>query len=256
MNWKAFIAGLGCALVGGVLLFVYMKRFEREVSHGTPTPILVATQNIPFGERITESMVIALAMPSAFVDTRHILLRDKSSILGIRTTIDVQANEAILWTDLAMATSEHRTLASQIPSGLRATSIRADVTSTLGGLLRPGDRVDIFLTTELPPARTVLLLQSVMVLAIGQDIGTIDSAGNTGGFDQVTVSATVDQAAALTQAAVMGTLSLALRGRNDFNILAEQPETTNEDVLEPVRRQRFLRRESTSNVPLAPPTSP
>src|SRR5205823_4569768 len=81
----------------------------------------------------------------------------------------------VLWTDLATNSDARRDLSSLVRAPMRAVTIRADATSTFGGLIRPGDRVDVLTTMARGNAEgdrlTLPLLQNVLVLAAGRDTG-------------------------------------------------------------------------------------
>jgi pilus assembly protein CpaB len=152
----------------------------------------------------------------------------------------LRANDAIMTTDLASSTSERRQLSHLIQPGMRGIAIRTDRTSNFGGLLRPGDRVDVLLTMEREGSSsvTMTLLQAMLVLAVGEDTGARvgDSAQRGGRQEEVTLSAMHAQAAVLAHAGRVGTLSLILRNPDETTIHQELPETTVSDILEPERR--------------------
>lgn len=242
MNRKALVAALIIALIGVALLLLYKKRFEEKVSGGDPVAVLMAVQDIPLGTVLTDRMLGVRYMPEAYVEFRHIRARDASRIIGVRMSMEVKANESILWSDLATTTGERRDLSSLVRSGMRAITIRADATSGFGGLLRPGDRVDAFLTVSRgndEDARvTIPLLQNVIVLAVGQDTGAIQD-GNVrrpGSISQVTLGVTVTQAQLVAFATDRGRLTLVLRNPDDIAVVKDLPETTVEDILEAERK--------------------
>jgi pilus assembly protein CpaB len=268
MNRKALIAAGIAALAGLGMLFLYMKRFEAEASGGAPVMVLMATQDIPLGTAITRQMVGARPLPSAYLEERHIRASDAERIYGVRVSMGVKANESVLWTDLATTSEQRRDLSALVRSGQRAITVRAGMTSSFGGLLRPGDRVDVLLTADRPGATfagvgdltsgrvTIPLLQNLLVLAVGRDTGgeQVQGAGRNGArgntqANQVTLSATVAQAQTLTYAGDRGELTLILRNPDDIAILDGLPETSARDILEPERRATLLRRERPAAAP-------
>jgi len=270
MNRKALIAAGIAALAGLGMLFLYMKRFEAEASGGAPVMVLMATQDIPMGTAITRQMVGARPLPSAYLEERHIRASDAERIYGIRVSMGVKANESVLWTDLATTSEQRRDLSALVRNGQRAITVRAGQTSSFGGMLRPGDRVDVLLTADRPGAAmagvgdlvmsrvTIPLLQNLLVLAVGRDTGGEQAApgarppagGRPGvSLNQVTLSSTVAQAQTLTYAADRGELTLILRNPDDIAILDGLPETSANDILEPARRAILLRRERPETAP-------
>ena len=239
MNRKALLAALVIALTGTALLILYKQRFEDAASGGVPVPVLMAVQDIPLGSVVTERMLGVRKIPEAYVEFRHIRAADAPRIIGVRVSMEIKANESILWTDLATTSGERRDLSSLVKSGMRAITIRADATSAFGGLLRPGDRVDAFLTVaregEQAGRITIPLLQNVIVLAVGQDTGALEetaAARRPGQTGQVTLGVTFAQAQVVAFATDRGRLSLVLRNPDDIAVLEDLPETTVENILE------------------------
>lgn len=118
-------------------------------------------------------------------------------------------------------------LSSRLARGMRAFSLRVDVTSGVSGFLRPGDRVDVYWTghvaneSERPGgagAVTKLIEAGVELVAIDQSAGG-DLAGAL--IERtVTVAARPQQVAALAQAQSTGRLSLSLVGAGDDVVAA------------------------------------
>lgn len=268
MKSRALLVAIACAVVGLVLVVFYMQSFEEEASGGQPVEVLVARQNIPLGAQLDPAtMLQARVIPEAYVENRHVRSVEMDRIRGIRVVSGVRAGEALLWTDLATMSDSARDLSSLVRSGMRAITIQADQTATFGGLVRPGDRVDVLLTLDRPtpngePERvTVPLLQSLIVLAAGQDTGMIQRAsaaqpGRAQPMQNVTLSATVEQAQMIAFAVQRGRLTLVLRNPDDIPVTEGLGETTTEDLVTIERRERIQR--SRPRPPPAPsgPTGP
>ncbi len=261
MNRKALIAAAIAAAIGLSMLFLYMKRFEDESHGGDDIEVVMAVQDIPVGTALTEAMIVTHKLPFAYVEARHVRANQAPRILGVRTINMVHANESVLWTDLSTTTDERRNLATLVTPGMRAVTIRAGLTSNFAGLLRPGDRVDVLLTTDKPATQpgsdnrvSITLLQSVLVLATGQNTGgeqriTQGRAGTqtmTTAYNQVTLSVRQDQVQVIAFAQDRGDLMLSLRNPDDIASRSDLPETTERDILEADRRIRLLRREPTN----------
>ncbi|MBX7190620.1 MAG: Flp pilus assembly protein CpaB [Sandaracinaceae bacterium] len=266
MKSKALLVAIAAAVVGLVLVVFYMQSFEAEASGGDPTIILVARQNIPLGAQLDPATMLAeRVIPAAYVENRHVRAAEVDRIRGIRVVSGVRAGEALLWTDLATMSDSARDLSSLVRSGMRAITIQANQTETFGGLLRPGDRVDVLLTLDRPtpnspePERvTVPLLQSLIVLAAGQDTGMIQRAsqqqqpGRAQPMQNVTLSATVEQAQMIAFASQRGRLALVLRNPDDIPVTEGLGETTTEDLVTIERRERIQHTRPHTQAPAAP----
>ncbi len=246
MNRKALLAALVMALAGTALLLLYKERLEAEASGGAPVGVLMAVKDVPLGTVLTDEMLGVRQLPESYVEQRHIRVADANRVVGVRVSMEVKANESILWSDLVTGGGERRDLSSLVKSGMRAITIRADATSAFGGLLRPGDRVDAFITVEREGVErgrvTIPLLQNVIVLAVGQDTGAGEDdpaahkSGGSGQGNQVTLGVTVAQAQIVAFATDRGRLSLVLRNPDDIATLDDLPATTVEKILEAERR--------------------
>lgn len=239
MNKRALVVAVIAGLCGFLLLLVYKQRYEQAVCGGSKESVVVAVRDVPLGTSITEDMLGLREMPSQYIEERHVRAQEASRLVGVKSTTAVRANETILWTDLAVASEQRRDLSSLINDGRRAVAVRADVTSNFGGLLRPGDRVDVVLTYQRQDGRqsSKTLMQNKLVLAAGTDTGVthgVQSAGTrnsrTAYADQIVLSVNADEAQTLAFAQERGSIRLVLRNPNDITIVKGLPET-GEDTL-------------------------
>jgi pilus assembly protein CpaB len=245
MNAKGFLAAIVAATLGVGLLLLYKKRFEEKALGGRPVPVVVATRDLPLGTAIDPSMLGTRVLPEAYVEARHIRSADAERIIGTPVSMGVKANEAVLWSDLATTSQERRDLSALVKTGRRVLTIRADSSSTFGGLIRPGDSVDVLYTTTREGSAepvTIALLQNLLVLAIGRDTGSAAGDDQNKG-SEVSVSVTVEQAQVLAHAGGSGRMTLILRNPDDINVLDGLPETTARDIIEPARRAHVQHRE-------------
>ena len=105
-------------------------------------------------------------------------------------------------------------LAAVLRPGYRAVSLRINATSSIAGLIFPGDRVDIILTHSVKaggPRRRVseTVLVNVRILAIDQKTNDQDGAPKLG--KNATFEVTPKQAEMLSVLTTLGKLSLSLR---------------------------------------------
>jgi pilus assembly protein CpaB len=257
MNLKALIAAAVVAVIGVYMLWVYKQRFEAEASGGRKVGVVIVTRDIPIGTKITPERLAVRDLPEDYVEPRHIREHDAQRIVGVRVRTRLEANESILWSDLATAGGDARDLAGLIRPGMRAIAIRATPESSFDGLLRPGDRVDVLLTTnrEGSEARmTFPLEQNLLVLATGRDVGGNEGPDGTqrGRKATVTLAATLEQAQILAFGVDRGELTIVLRHPDDIATVEGMPEATVSTIMEPAASKR-LRRRARRPKPVEPP---
>jgi pilus assembly protein CpaB len=226
MNRRALVIALVIAIAGAALVAIYLRRFEEEASGGEPVKLLVALKPIEAGVQITDEMLATRVVPRAYVEDRAVLEAERLKVVGLRVGHTVQAQQTLMWTDLAIAMEKGRNLSSLIQPGMRAVTVR-----TKGGedksfaLIRPGDRIDVIATMpgeKQPEQRSsIVLLQNVLVLAVGADTGG-DLSEKPGPSPQtdivLSLSLTIPEAQLLALATEKGTLTVALRNPDDVRV--------------------------------------
>jgi pilus assembly protein CpaB len=110
--------------------------------------------------------------------------------VGQTTKVQIVAGEQVMPTKVTSAASaittfgETAPLSLVIPQGKRAFSIFLSPVAAAGGLSRPGDRVDILLSTagDGSAGDACYILQDVEVLAVGETLKRTASEGDTSGI--------------------------------------------------------------------------
>ncbi len=234
MKKLGIVASIACALGSVGLGHVYFQRLEAEVSGGPKVAILAAAGDVPVGGTVTEQNLVVRDIPQAYVEARHVRASDVKKVLGARVAAGLKANDALLWSDLAQFSDQHRVLSGLVQNGMRAVAI--DVQSRdFDALLRPGDRVDLLFTAggKEAASSTITLIQNLLVLSVGSNISRADekSSPSTRSGGGVTLSVTASQAQLITQAKERGRLSLSLRNPDDITLVDGLPETTGADIV-------------------------
>jgi pilus assembly protein CpaB len=260
MNRKALWVSVAAVLIGLLLLVVYQRQFERETSGGPKVRILFAVNDIIAGEALQAAKLGFREIPEAYLEDRHIRQSDMNRVIGVQAGGAVRANQALLWTDLATTSNGRRELSLLVRSGMRAVTVRADATSSFSGLIRAGDRVDVFGTMSRSNVEadrvTLPLLQNVLVLAAGRDLGGEVAAAQPGAAStqpaptgasradvaMVTLSVTLEEAALLVFAQDRGRLSMVMRNPDDINVVEGLPETTMSNLIQNREQVSAVRR--------------
>jgi len=230
MKKTAVAASLLAGLLSVGLGHVYFQRLEAEVSGGPKVRVLVAVKDVPVGGILAEKLIGVREIPRAYVEQRNVRAQDLKKVIDARIGAGLKANDTILWSDMEKFSDKSRVLSGLVQQGMRAVPLDgADV--DFGGLLRPGDRVDVLLTVgdrgnDTGSTRT--LLQNLLVLSVGRNIARAnETVGRLRSGGIVTLGASVENAQVLAQARRRGELSLTLRNSEDITMVEGLPETTN-----------------------------
>jgi pilus assembly protein CpaB len=171
MNKRALIISIVFAALGALLLMLYVKRFEEEASGGERVRVLMAVKPLEENAVIEEEALAVREIPIAYVEDRFIKAVEKSKVVGLKLGNKIEAQQTLLWTDLAIAADERRDLSALVQIGSRAVTIRADRGDKSYAMIRPGDYVDVIATIpekeDADKRNAVVLIQRVLVLAVG-----------------------------------------------------------------------------------------
>jgi Flp pilus assembly protein CpaB len=185
-NKGILVLALFLGLLSAVLVFVYLGRSgggeESAAPSGETKSVVVASQDIPAGTRITEDMVRVKNVSSDAVVPQALTSTD--SVVGSVARFPINTDEQILENRLAVggipvSNGENLPVTYIVPEGMRAVAVNTKQVINAGGLVLPGDRVDVIFVAEVktdapPPldrshiAQTVL--QNVEVLAVEQTV--------------------------------------------------------------------------------------
>lgn len=181
-NKGRLVAAIAAGLAAVALSWLYLSSREASLlSQSEPQTVVVATADIAGNSVIEPGMFEARSVPSAFAQPRAVARPE--DVQGRVAVVPIPAGTQIL---AAMLGDESEgALAYEVPSGMRAVAIGAADVLGVGGLVRPGNRVDILGTFEFgrptgvsqagvitysdERTETRLLMQDVRVLAVDQE---------------------------------------------------------------------------------------
>ena len=274
-NKAVLLLALFLGLVSAVLVYVYLSQAggEETAASDTTKPAVVAAVDISARTRITADMVEVRSLAESAV--HQDAFASTEQLVGMVTRLPIAAGEQILSSKVAAtarevpwAGGEELPLSYVVPPGQRAVSVQVSEVTSAGGLILPGDFVDIIGVFDVtfygieegnPTSKeevedyvAVTVLQDVQVLAVAQEVaealpeGT-DSEATTSGTSQpvlpnpadpnpeatnVTLAVTPEEAQKLTLAEEMGVLKISLRPVGDTEE-PTVPAVTNPEILPP-----------------------
>jgi pilus assembly protein CpaB len=241
----AIVLSVVMGLLAVVLMSIYISGRERSLLQmSAMKDVLVANLDILRGTAVDERMLVRIQVPAKYVQPGAIA--DPREVIGRVVAVPVPRGSQLIGTYLEDA--GRSALAYEVPRGRRAVTLAVNDITGVGGLIRPGNFVDILGTFEFgrpisqsggrvqyAEERTEarMLMQNVLVIAVGQDHQATSPAApanaqanqdGTSAAAQVerqsrptNITCLVDpqQAQQLVLAQQIGTLTMALRSNLD-----------------------------------------
>lgn len=254
-NRRFLLIAILFAALSGSLMYAWMASQGGDDSGGSAgagsQQVVVARQAIQERTAITAEMLeVKSVSTNAVVDGAF---TDIDSVVGKVTKLPIAANAQVVQTaviDTSRPTAEQ--LAQVVPTGKRAFSIDISEITAAGGLILPGDYVDIIWVcctggSDGAVALTRTLLQNVQVAAISQNLVVAGPVSGTAGEGEqpaaenpvaaapgeakpeavsMTLLVTPEQSHLLAMAQPTGELHAALRGVGDTTVAAPEDDWT------------------------------
>jgi len=196
-NRGVLVAALFLGLLSAVLVFVFLSQSgggdgESAAPSGVTKSVVVASQDITAGTRITEDMVRVKNVSTDAVVPNALTTTEMA--VGSVARFPINADEQILENRLAaggieVAEGEDMPLTYIVPPGMRAVGVNTKQVISAGGLVLPGDYVDVIFVaavrTDLPPPLDLshisqTILQNIEVLAVEQTLEEVVPEETTG----------------------------------------------------------------------------
>jgi pilus assembly protein CpaB len=225
MKTRAVFVGFLLGAAGVVLLLLYMRRFEDDVSGGRRVGLLVAVAPIVRGKPITDEMLGVREVPQAYLDDRSVRASEKAKILGLRATANVSVAQTLAWADVTMTSDDQRDVSALVQPGNRAAPIKVWFEDEIP-LIHPGDFVDVIGVFDDTRDASVLL-QRVLVLSVGSETSSDRTATDKRPLRRaaiLTVSASLQEAQLLALAMDKGKLTVVIRNPDDQRVTETPPD--------------------------------
>jgi pilus assembly protein CpaB len=240
------------AIVAAVLVFVALRQNDdsdkEAAAAGDMTKVVVAAQDIAARTTLDRGMLKLAEVPKDSVLDG--VFTDIDDLDGQVTRYPLVSGEQVTDSKIGVQKDDEEGLSFVVPQGMRAFSIQVSEESSAGGLILPGDLVDVIGILEEGTVgidKAVTLVQNVEVLAVAQEAqepipaarptGTPTPSAVTGTLGErpedvkanpkartVTLAVTPEQAQLLALVQSKGELALSLRSFGDKAPVAP-PET-------------------------------
>ena len=203
--------------------------------------VLVAELDVPTGTFLKKEHLRWQAWPDESMPETYVVRQDgeteeaaEQDVLGAVVRRGIGTGEPITRGRIVKP-GARGFLAAVLRPGFRAMAVRIDATSSIAGLVFPGDRVDIILSHEIKRGKTnrrvsETVLSNVRILAIDQVLNDQGSEARVG--KNATFELTPKQTEMLAIVGQLGKLSLALRSlandEEELDRIANSDEPLNE----------------------------
>jgi pilus assembly protein CpaB len=208
------VLALGCGLVASIGISQVLQRNQDAAPAEETSPVWVAMADIKNGDLLSAQNLKLEQWPKEKIP--HGALTKLEDIDGKRTRAAIYQGEVVLEKKLRPGES----YSARVPNGFRLYTVQADPVSSHGGLLQPGDRVDVMVFVAkgngILEAGTKTVLQDIKVFAVNDQVGPSDEkTAESITARTVTLLMTPSQAEKCALAAEVGKIRLVMRGPND-----------------------------------------
>ena len=219
MRNKRFFVVLAGALVFGLLAAVTVSRYlaSAQAYSKDLSRVVVAKVAIPVGTKIIAEQVMAVQFSKE--STPDGVFESVEKLVGRVAVVNIAPREPVTESRLAPVGTAGG-LSAVIPEGYRAMTVKVDDVVGISGFIMPGTLVDVVVvitpsdTSNQDPISKIVL-QSIKVLANGQNIDKPESEREPNSVKAVTLLVTPEQAEKLALAASEGKLQLVMRNSID-----------------------------------------
>jgi pilus assembly protein CpaB len=215
------------SIVLGLMAVFAMKNYinrEKNTTEKTEemVKILFVKRHLSAGTKLMLADIQPKDFPLSSVTPDMVKIHEKIEIEGKVIRREINRGGPLFHSDFL---SERRKIVSSIAKGRRLVSLPVNQISGVSGLIKPGNRVDILLTltstekTQKNLTKTILLLQNVSIYATDSQTSTISERfglKKKRSYSTLTLSVTPTEAALLTNAVSLGSISFLLRSNDDF----------------------------------------
>lgn len=174
VNRRFLFLALVLAALSAVLIYPLLTRSsESGVSNAATVPVVVAQSNIAAGQTITADMLTVQQVPETAIGA--LAYSEIDAAVGEVARYPLVAGEQLLVSKVVgnSIASSPNAISNFIEGGKRAMAINTDLVVGVGGLVLPGDYVDVYWVPSDSPddvQGAQLIAEDVQVLSVEQTI--------------------------------------------------------------------------------------
>ena len=203
-----------CGVLAALCVFAYTATIKSEASMaraaaiqqygGERVPVLVATKTIPIGGTVDVSNATVQEWLVDFLPQGQ-AAQSHEQLEGLVAQSEIRVNEPILLERVGDGSSR-----ITVPDGLAAASVASDDVLAVGGAIRAGSVVDVYV--EAASGEITMIGERILVL----ETSTPDDAGDKQ-ISWVTLAVTPSSVSELISASARGTIHFVLPGNSAAN---------------------------------------
>ncbi len=170
VNRRFLFLALILAILSAVLVYAAISRSGSDGggASAVDVPVVVTKAAIPAGTRITAEMLHVREFPATSVGDQAFSSVD--AVVGKVARYPIAANEQVLLSKVVTSTAGiDNAIAYVLEEGMRGMAVSVNEVISVGGLVLPGDHVDI-LWVPFKGAPSFTLLSDVEVTAVSQSV--------------------------------------------------------------------------------------
>jgi pilus assembly protein CpaB len=206
-NRRLLLLALVAGIVAAILVYAALSGGSgstggSEGATASTVPVVVAKQDIPARTKITAAMIEVKELPAD--DSSELAYSDLSQVVGRVSRYPIATSEQVLSTkvvSLESAASTGDSLSYVIPESRRGVSIKVNEVVSSGGLVLPGDYVDVIGVFDVTFTNgqeektedkyfSRIILQNIEVLAVAQTV--VDAPPEVGATPEPADGTTTD----------------------------------------------------------------
>ncbi len=208
-NRVLLLVALLLGLISAILIGLYLSSLEGGEGSGssaTSSTVVVAAVEIDPLTQISAEMLTVKAIPLDLVLSGG--FTDTTVAVGQTTQVTIVAGEQVLQSKLTSPGTALDSFGTEaplsliIPEGMRAFAISTSAVGAAGGLIRPGDHVDLILTGGihnapagvLTGASACYVLQNVQILALNTSLSQTTSSSDAAAIAAVSANPEANRA--------------------------------------------------------------
>jgi pilus assembly protein CpaB len=190
---------------------------ESAASHKEFVKQIVANQDLPRGARLNPETVSIRAIPKEWSYPDALTPEQLPRFDNAALDVPARRGQPILWAQLA--SQGPRALSDRLQPGRRAVAVPVDDISSVAGLVKPGDRIDLLVSIKRNTRTTLMpLVQRALVLATGartDSRASPDAGSDQRSYNTMTLDVSPEDARRLFAARELGRLTAVLRTPDD-----------------------------------------